>query len=228
MKLALFSAKISKLFELILITCLGSLSTLAFGVFLRRYFYRLIFRKVGNSTFIQSAVEFHGTRYIHIEDGVYIFRNVRIDVRGTNNSLNLASEVVLEHGASIGAMNNTNVYIGERTFIGPYVLICGPGNITIGNDCLIAGHVGIFANNHKFSNPEMLILKQGVSSIGITIHDNCWLGHNVTVLDGVTIGEGCVIGAGAVVTKNIPPGSVAVGVPARVVSQRYMLASEIK
>jgi len=48
----------------------------------------------------------------------------------------------------------------------------------------------------------------------------CWLGHGVTVLDGVTIGKGSVIGAGAVVTKDIPPYSVALGVPAKVVKSR--------
>ena len=52
------------------------------------------------------------------------------------------------------------------------------------------------------------------------IEDDCWLGHGVTVLDGVTIGKGSVIGAGAVVTKNIPPYSVALGVPAKVVKSR--------
>lgn len=47
-----------------------------------------------------------------------------------------------------------------------------------------------------------------------------WLGHGVTVLDGVTLGQGSVIGAGAVVTKDIPPFSVAVGVPAKVLFNR--------
>ncbi|MBA2748254.1 MAG: acyltransferase, partial [Tatlockia sp.] len=55
---------------------------------------------------------------------------------------------------------------------------------------------------------------------GVVIEDNCWLGYGVKVLDGVTIGEGSVIGAGAVVTKDIPPYSVAVGVPAKVVRSR--------
>ncbi len=51
----------------------------------------------------------------------------------------------------------------------------------------------------------------------ITIGDDCWLASNVTVLPGVTIGKGCTIGAGALVNKNVPPYSVAVGVPAKVV-----------
>ena len=55
------------------------------------------------------------------------------------------------------------------------------------------------------------------SDLPIHIGENVWLGANVTVLGGVTIGDNAVIAAGAVVTKNIPPNTVAAGVPARVV-----------
>jgi acetyltransferase-like isoleucine patch superfamily enzyme len=58
------------------------------------------------------------------------------------------------------------------------------------------------------------------------IEDDCWLGSGVKVLDGVTIGKGSVIGAGSVVTKNIPPFSVAVGVPARVIKSRNIKLAE--
>lgn len=50
----------------------------------------------------------------------------------------------------------------------------------------------------------------------VTIGDDCWIGGNVTILPGVNIGEGCTIGAGSVVTRDIPPFSVAVGSPCRV------------
>ena len=53
----------------------------------------------------------------------------------------------------------------------------------------------------------------------ITIKDNCWLASNVVVCGGVTIGEGCVIGAGSVVTRDIPPYSLAAGNPCRVIRQ---------
>ena len=50
----------------------------------------------------------------------------------------------------------------------------------------------------------------------VAIGDNCWIGGSVTICGGVTIGEGCVIGAGSVVTRDIPPNSLAAGVPCRV------------
>ncbi len=53
----------------------------------------------------------------------------------------------------------------------------------------------------------------------ITIENDCWLASNVVVCAGVTIGEGCVIGAGSVVTRDIPPNSLAAGNPCRVIRQ---------
>jgi acetyltransferase-like isoleucine patch superfamily enzyme len=58
---------------------------------------------------------------------------------------------------------------------------------------------------------------------GITIEDEVWLGHGVIVLSGVRIGKGAVIGAGSVVTRDVPDGAVAVGVPARIVKTRAAL-----
>ena len=66
----------------------------------------------------------------------------------------------------------------------------------------------LFAENHVFSDTEASIKSQGVRQKGIIIEDDCWIGSNVTILDGVTIGKGCVIGAGTLVTKDIHAGSV--------------------
>jgi acetyltransferase-like isoleucine patch superfamily enzyme len=73
------------------------------------------------------------------------------------------------------------------------------------------------ATNSRFDqSPEIPIWEQGYDSGKIIIHDDVWIGANVTVVSNVTIGSHCVIGAGSVVTKDIPAGSIAVGVPARV------------
>ena len=61
-----------------------------------------------------------------------------------------------------------------------------------------------------FSDTECSIKSQGVQQKGITVEDDCWIGSNVTILDGVTIGKGSVIGAGTLVTKDIPAGSIVV------------------
>lgn len=87
---------------------------------------------------------------------------------------------------------------------------------------MIASHSSLYANNHIFSDPNIPFKEQGVTTKGIVIEDDCCLGTGVRVLDGVTIGKGSVIGAGSVVTKDIAPYSVAVGVPARVIKKRLL------
>ena len=68
----------------------------------------------------------------------------------------------------------------------------------------------LFAENHVFSDIESSIKSQGVQQKGIIIEDDCWIGSNVTILDGVTIGKGSVIGAGTLVTKDIPAESIVI------------------
>lgn len=145
---------------------------------------------------------------------------VRLSSAGQNSQIILGEHVCLDRGVDIKAHDDGYIEIGNRTYIGPYSCLTGPGQVKIGQDCLIASHTGIYANNHQFSDPTRKIVEQGIVRKGIVIEDDCWLGSGVKVLDGVTIGQGCVIGAGAVVTKDIPPYSIAVGVPAKVIGQR--------
>ncbi|ARV62687.1 transferase [Nostocales cyanobacterium HT-58-2] len=214
------SSKLQRLQELLVIGLLGNLPTIALGPKLRSIVYRNIFARMGKSVYIQDGVEFLGASSIEMGNGVFIFKGVRLDARGNQNKLYLDNGVAIERNVNIGRLENTHIEIGQETFIGPGVCIAGPGDIKIGKRCLIAANSGIYANNHNFADPIEPIKYQGISRKGIVIGDDCWLGHGVAVLDGVTIGEGSVIGAGAVVTKDIPPFSVAVGVPAKVIKSR--------
>jgi len=207
--------------ELLVTTCVDWIPLLAGGVFLRNFAYRLLFKKMGASVYIQDGAEFIGANNIEVGSESFIARDVSIVVRTPNSKVLIGSFVKLDQGVIVTpAKDNCWIEIGQHTFIGPYTCISGPGNIKIGKHCLIAAHSDIAAIDHIFSDPTEMIDKQGVARQGIVIEDNCWLGCGVKVLDGVTIGEGSVIGAGAVVTKDIPPYSVAVGVPAKVVRSR--------
>ncbi len=92
--------------------------------------------------------------------------------------------------------------------------------IKIGDNVLIGPNVVIRAADHNFDNIDIPINMQGHRSGRIIIEDNVWIGANVTIIRDVTIGTGSVIGAGAVVTKDVPPYSIAAGVPARVIKSR--------
>lgn len=209
-----------RLKEILVTTLVGWLPTAALGVVLRNLIYSTIFKRIGKSVYIQDGVEFIGANNIEIGDEVYLYRGVRINGRDNNCRIWIGNQVALDRGIDIAGGENCQIEIGERTFIGPYTCIGGPGNVKIGKDCLIAAHTGIIANNHLFVDPVQKIRDQGLTRKGITIEDDCWLGYGVKVLDGVTIGQGSVIGAGAVVTKDIPPYSIAVGVPARPIGNR--------
>ncbi|WP_315861419.1 acyltransferase [Stieleria tagensis] len=78
----------------------------------------------------------------------------------------------------------------------------------------------IIAANHVFAQRDMPIRKQGLDRRDIRIEDDVWIGGGVSIAAGVSIGKGSVIGARSVVTRDIPPYSVAVGAPARRIGER--------
>ena len=105
--------------------------------------------------------------------------------------------------------------IGPGTFINSGTVILDVGRVTIGADVQIGPNVQLLTPTHPL-DPELR--RNGAEAAEpITIGDNVWLGGGVIVCPGVTIGEDTVVGAGAVVTRDLPPGVLAVGNPARVI-----------
>ncbi|NET51942.1 MAG: acyltransferase [Merismopedia sp. SIO2A8] len=181
--------------------------------------YPFAFAQFGAKTVIQPNVEFEGTDQITMGSEIRVRQGVVIRRIGGNSHIRIDNHVSLDSGVNIRTYHDSTVEIGSHTVIGPYTCLSG-GNLRIGQDCMIASHVSIYANNHNFADPHRKIREQSSSRKGIAIENDCWLGTGVRVVDGVTIGQGSVIGAGAVVTKSIPPYSIAVGVPAKVVGKR--------
>jgi acetyltransferase-like isoleucine patch superfamily enzyme len=112
------------------------------------------------------------------------------------------------------------VSIGRHVSVNEGVFIDGFGGVRIGDCCRIAHGCSLISEDHVFSDPATPIFRQGKVKGPVVLDRDVWLGAGVRVLRGVTIGEGSVIGAGAVVTCDIPPFSIAVGVPARVIGSR--------
>lgn len=133
--------------------------------------------------------------------------------------------------------------IGKNTNIHPTVIIREPQNVTIGSYCyfnnnsiLNGGHssgkliignyvqtgpnVCFYVANHNFSDINQPIISQGHIENDIIVEDDVWIGANSVITAGVTIGKGSVIGAGSIVTKDIPPYSIAVGNPAKIIKIR--------
>jgi maltose O-acetyltransferase len=115
--------------------------------------------------------------------------------------------------SSVKILGTTHIEIGEDTFVGHEVLITGgTSRIVIGSNVDIAPRVMILAGSHRID----MIGRHSAGeacSLDIQIEDGVWLGAGATILGGVTIGRKAVIAAGSVVTEDIPPYTVAAGVP---------------
>lgn len=157
-------------------------------------------------------------QFLYMEKGKksVIYRSVRRDIVPFNTFI-LGDYSVIEDYSII---NNAvgNIVIGDHTRIGLGNTVIGP--VTIGDKVNIAQNVVISGLNHNFEDINKPIAEQGISTKQVTIEDDVWIGANSVVLAGIRIGKHVVVGAGSVVTRDVPPYSVVVGNPARVM-KRY-------
>jgi acetyltransferase-like isoleucine patch superfamily enzyme len=192
------------------------------GIALRGLAYRLILNARG-FPYIARGVRLAQPRRITLGRGVYLDEGVYL--HACPKGIVIGEGTVIMHGSVLHVYNfrglpGSGITIGRRCFIGEYNVIRGQGGVTIGDFVYTGPMVQILAVNHVFADPDRLIAEQGITARGIVIEDDVWLGGGAVVLDGVRIGRGAVVGAGAVVTQDIPPYAIAVGVPARVVGSR--------
>jgi lipopolysaccharide O-acetyltransferase len=134
----------------------------------------------------------------------------------------IGASVTIWWGARIEAVGASArcrcVTIGDGTVIHPYVHIGAMQSVSIGVGVLMASRVYISDHDHDFSKPDEPPVQNGRLTVAsVAIGDFAWIGEGAMILKGVEIGEHSVIGAGSVVTSDIPPFSVAVGAPARVI-----------
>ena len=148
----------------------------------------------------------------------------------------------LEYGRNLHVGKGSTLWaprrlaIGHDVYIGKHVHI--EANCEIGDYCMLANRVAIIGrHDHEFSaigypvryapwigstrTPSRYIDEKAV------LEGDVWLGYGVIVLTGVTVGQGAIVAAGSVVTKSIPPYSIAAGVPARAIAQRFASEAEI-
>ncbi len=150
--------------------------------------------------------------------GVQCKRGVR---NGQSGRIEIESTCTLSQGVVLDAWGGS-ITIAKNVFLGEYVVIYGHGGVEIGDDTLIAMHCRILSSNHTLPSAGTKIRDCPDVLLPTKIGRDVWLGAGVTVLGGVAIGDGCVVAAGAVVTKDMPPYSIAMGVPARVVRTRSL------
>jgi acetyltransferase-like isoleucine patch superfamily enzyme len=160
---------------------------------------------------LDVRVYLHAFRLLHF----YSYSHVRHRAKVTSGKgTGIAPNVSLRCGELITLGKECN--IGERCY-----LWAGPtaGKIVIGDFVSLAPEVFITTSNYQFKEGQRFRSQPQIES-DVVIGSDVWLGARVIVIPGVRIGDGCIVGAGSVVTHDLPPNSIAVGSPARVIKTR--------
>ena len=134
--------------------------------------------------------------------------------------IDIAKGIFVNGQLLVAAEHAENLVIGAGTYLNGGSHFCCPSGgakIRIGQRCALGPACRLETVNHGLV--WELGIGRGTITKGIVLEDEVWLGAGVTVLQGVRIGKGSVVAAGAVVTKDVPAGVVAGGIPAKVIRQ---------
>lgn len=190
-----------------------------YGRMLIRGFFRGL-----RGVFVGKKVKIYCKNRLSVGRKTKIRDGVKIDCL-SSDGVTIGSDCVIGANSKIectGSLSHIGkgITIGDRTTFGSDCYFGAAGGIQIGNDVVAGQYIRFHSENHNFNDTTKLIRNQGVTHKGIKIGNNCWIGAGAVFLDGAELGDGCVVGANAVVTKNFPPDSVLVGIPARIIKKR--------
>ena len=147
--------------------------------------------------------------------GAKIRRRTRIDVFPWNR-FEIGKLTTIEDFCTVNN-GSGDVILGDRVRVGIGSVIIGP--VSMGNGSGLGQHVFVAGFNHGYHDGTKNSSTQPLDIKPVVIEEEAHIGANSVVVAGVTIGKRSQIGAGSVVTKNIPPFSVAVGNPAKIIKQ---------
>jgi len=192
----------------------------AMGIFLRGFFYRFLFKKVGRGVIFGKSITFRNPNKISLGNGVIIDEYCMLDAKGKDNT-----GIVIKDNAYIGrntilSCKNGNIFLDTNVNIGFNCELYSLNSLEIGKNTLIAAYCYIIGGGHNADKINVPFRDQEKHAFGIKIENNVWLGTKCIIMDNCNIGESSIIGAAAVVTKNIPSFSIAAGIPARVIKKR--------
>ncbi len=192
----------------------------ALGLALRKALYPSLLGACGRNVIFGQNVVLRHPHKIRIGDDVVIDDNCLVDAKGeSNRGITIGSGVFIGRNTILSCKNG-DIDIEDGANIGFNCEVFSASRVRVGRGTLMAAYCYLVGGDHDFTDPERTVLEQGRRSAGVEVGAGAWLGAGAKVLDGVTIGDGTIVGAGAVVRDPVPAGSIAVGVPARVVGQR--------
>jgi acetyltransferase-like isoleucine patch superfamily enzyme len=191
------------------------------GIALRAVAYRLILKMHGIAA-VENGVRLRFASGITLERGVYLDQGVYL--HACPDGIAIGENTIVMHHAVLHVYNfrglpHAGIKIGHDSLIGEFSVIRGQGGVTIGNRVYTSPFTQIIAVNHRFDNPDVSFVAQGITAEGIVIEDDVWIGAAAVITDGVHIGKGAVVAAGAVVTRDVPAHTVVGGVPAKILRE---------
>ena len=188
---------------------------------LRLEYYRSKFRSMGENVTIGKGVNIINPQFISVGNNVQINDGCTLIARG-EQGITLGDGVRLQHRVYLDTERSVDGYIkiGKGVYIGTGTTLFGHMGLEIGDDCLLAQNISLTPYSHIFDDPSRIIYSQGGHCKKVTIGNDVYIGMGCCVMYSGDIGEGSVIGAHSTVVKPIPPYSVAVGTPARVIKER--------
>jgi len=196
----------------------------ALGLLCRKVFFPMIIDHCGKGIIWGKDMVIRYPSKIRIQDHCIFDDGCVLDAKGESNEGISIGKICMLGRHTILGCKNSDINIGDHVGIGAHCIIHAvdmsrvsiEDNVVIGPMVYLAG-----GGNYHFERTDIPINEQGMDlKGGIHIGENCWIGANTVVLDGVKIGKDTIVGAGSVVSKDLPAYSIAAGNPARILKMR--------
>jgi acetyltransferase-like isoleucine patch superfamily enzyme len=191
----------------------------ALGLWLRKKLYPMLLGACGRGCLFGRSVTLRHPAKIRLGAGVVIDDNVMIDAKGEGNQgISMADGVYIGRN-SIVYTKNGDIELAEKVNLSANCELFSGNKLYIGGGTVIAAYTYLLSGGeYDYTSLTPLAEQAGNKTRGETrVGSNVWIAAQVVVADGSTIGDNSVIGAGAVVRGHIPAGSLAAGLPAKVV-----------
>ena len=186
----------------------------------RHEYYKSVLRHMGENVRIGAGVKIVNPELISIGDNVVIGDDTTI-IAHEGSEITIGNHVRIQQRVYLDTERKMGyIHIGDETYIGTGTTLFGHVGLEIGEYVLMAQNITLTPYSHIFDDPDTVIIKQGGHCEKVTIGRDVYIGMGVCIMYSGNIGEGSVIGAGSTVVHPIPPYSVAVGSPAKVIKKR--------
>lgn len=159
----------------------------------------------GSGEVDRSALAACGTGVV-FEPGALLFHPENVE---------LGNDVYVGHYAILKGYHKGRMRIGDGTWVGQQAFLHSAGDLFVGTRVGIGPGVCVLTSSHRLEPGLAAIMDGALELAPVTLEDGCDIGARAVILPGVTVGQGAQVGAGAVVTRDVAPGAIVSGVPAR-------------